>query len=109
MIVVRITMNVVPEKQKELVQTLLSMIEPTGKETGCLSYDVFCDIEDKNRFILLEEWETREDLDDHIRSHRFSVLLGSAPLLCDPPEIQINTVSQSEGMEAIDAARDTRS
>jgi hypothetical protein len=28
MIVVRITMNVLPEKQKELVQTLLSMIEP---------------------------------------------------------------------------------
>ena len=105
MIFVRITMNVLPEKQKELVQTLLSMIEPTGKEAGCVSCAVFCNIEDKNRFVLLEEWETREDLEHYIKSHRFGVLLGSKTLLCEPPKIQIDTVSQSEGMEAIDAVR----
>ena len=105
MIVVRITMNVLPEKQKELVQTLLSMIEPTGKEAGCLSYAVFCDIEDKNRFSLLEEWETREDLDHHLRSDRFSVLLGTKCLLCEPLKIQIFTVSDSEGIEAVNSVR----
>ena len=109
MILVRITMNVIPEKHLELTQTLLSMIESTGKEPGCLSYAVFCDIEDKNRFSLLEEWETREHLDHHIRSHRFGVLLGTKTLLCEPPEIQIQTVSQSEGIEAVDAARCIRS
>ena len=55
MIIVRITMNVLPEKQLEVTQTLLSMIEPTEKEAGCLNYSVFCDIENKNRFNLLEE------------------------------------------------------
>jgi len=98
-------MNVLPEKQLEVMQTLLSMIEPTGKEAGCLSYAVFCDIEDKSLFSLLEEWETRKDLDHHIKSHRFGVLLGIKTLLCEPPKIQIHTISQSEGMEAIDAAR----
>jgi len=108
MIVVKITMNVIPEKELELTQTLLSMIEPTGREAGCLSYAVFCDIEDKNRFSLLGEWKTRDDLDHHIRSHRFGVLLGSKTLLCEPPKIQINTISQSEGMEAIYAVRSKR-
>lgn len=98
-------MNAIPEKQKEVMQTLLGMIEPTGRESGCLSYAVFCDIEDKNLFNLLEEWETREDLDAHIRSQRFGVLLGSKTLLCEPPTIQINTVSRSEGMEAVHAVR----
>ena len=105
MIIVRITMNVLPEKQLEVVQTLLSMIEPTAKEAGCLGYAVFCDIEDKSLFSLLEEWETREDLDRHIRSHRFSILLGTKTLLYEPPQIQIHTVSQSEGMEAVAAVR----
>ena len=50
------------------MQTLLSMIEPIEKEVGCLNYAVFCDIENNNRFSLLEEWETREYLDYHIRS-----------------------------------------
>ena len=108
MVVVRITMNVLPEKHMEVMQTLVSMIEPMAREAGCRSYDVFCDIEDKNRFSLLEEWESRKDLDHHIRSHRFGVLLGSKTLLCEPPKIQIHTVSRSEGMEAIDAVRSKR-
>jgi quinol monooxygenase YgiN len=98
-------MKVLPEKQLEVTQTLLSMIEPTGKEAGCLSYAVFCDIEDRNSFVLLQEWKTREDLDRHIRSHRFGVLLGTKTLLGKPPKIQIHTVSQSEGMEAIQEVR----
>jgi len=44
MIVVRIIMNVFPEKQKEVMQMLLSMVEPSGKESGYLSYGIFCDI-----------------------------------------------------------------
>ena len=108
MIIARITMNVLPEKQKEVMQTLLSMIEPAGKEKGCLSYDVFCDIEGKTVFSLIEEWETREDLDRHIRSERFSVLLGTKSLLCEPSQIEIHTVSHSEGMETVNAARGKR-
>jgi hypothetical protein len=56
----------------------------------------------------IEEWETREDLDDHIKSDRFSVLLGTKSLLCEPPQIEIHTVSNSEGMETIDAVRSKR-
>ena len=106
MIIVRITMDVIPEKHLEVTQTLLSMIEPTKKETGCLNYAVFCDIEDKNRFSLLGEWETREKLDHHIASHQFSVLLGTQALLCKPLETRIFTVSRSEGMDAVHSVRD---
>lgn len=102
MIVIRITMTVLQDKQLELTQTLLSMVGLTEKEKGCLSYAVSCDIEDKNSFILLQEWEIRQDLDRQIRSHRFGVLLGSKTLLGKPPKIQIHTVSQPEGMEAIE-------
>lgn len=108
MIIVRITMNVLPEKQLEFTQTLLSFIEPTRKETGCLGYAVFCDIEDQHKFSLQEEWETRQDLDRHINSPRFGVLLGSKTLLCKTPTIWIYTVSNLEGMEAIHAARNNK-
>jgi quinol monooxygenase YgiN len=108
-IIVRITMNVLIEKRTEVMQTLLSMIEPTENGKGCLSCHVFRDIEDNNVFSLIEEWETREDLDDHIKSGRFSALLGTKSLLCEPQQIEIHTVSQSEGMEAIHATRNKRS
>lgn len=105
MVVVRITLDVLPEKQLEVMQTLVSMIGPTGNEAGCLSCDVFCDVEDKNRFSMLGAWETREALDQHILSHRFGALLGTKTLLDEPIKIQIYTVSRSEGMEAIEAVR----
>ena len=105
MIIVRISMNALIEKRTEVMQTLLSMIEPTENERGCLRCDFFRDIEDKNVFSLIEEWETREDLDDHIKSYRFCVLLGTKSLLCESPKIEIHTVSHSEGMEAINGIR----
>jgi quinol monooxygenase YgiN len=108
MIIVRITMNVHPEKHKEVMQTLLSMNETVGKEKGCLSHDVFCDVEGKTVFNLIEEWETREDLGRHILSERFSVLLGTKSLLAKPLEMKIHTVSHSEGTDAINALRGKR-
>ncbi len=105
MIITRITLKALMEKRTEMMQTLISMIAPAGKEKGCLSYDVFCDIETNAVFNLFEEWETREDLDRHIRSERFSVLLGTKSLLAKPPEMKIHTVSHSEGMGVVNALR----
>jgi quinol monooxygenase YgiN len=105
MILVRVIMIVLPEKQKEVTQTLLSMIETAGKEKGCLSYEIFRDIDGKTAFNLIEEWETRKDLNRHIRSERFSVLLGTKSLLAKPLEIKIHTVSHSEGAEVVNALR----
>jgi len=91
-----------------MTQTLISTIEPMAKESGCISCGIFCDIEDKNRFCLLEEWKTREELDQHIASHQFSILLGTKVLLCEPLNIQIFTVSRSEGMDAVHSIRDQK-
>lgn len=108
MIIVRIVLNVLPEKHLEFTQTLLSMIEPIKKETGCLNFAVLSGIEDRNCFNLLEEWKTREDLDKHIGSHRFGVLLGSKSLLSAPLVINIYSISTVEGIEVVNTVRKTR-
>ena len=105
MIIVRITMKALMEKRTEMMQTLLSMIELTSKEKGCLSCDVSCDLEDGHILSLIQEWITREDLDRHIRSELFSVLLGTKSLLGKPLEMKIHTVSHSEGAEVVNALR----
>jgi quinol monooxygenase YgiN len=105
-IIVRIKLNALPEKRKELMQTLFSMIESIGKERGCLSHHVLRDIENENVFSLIDEWGTRNDLDQYISSVKFGILLGTKSLLCEPPVVQIHTVSNIEEMATIDAARD---
>jgi quinol monooxygenase YgiN len=98
-------MNALAVNRKEILQTLLSMIEPAKNEKGCLNFCAFRDIEDKNGFDLIAEWQTREDLEHFIRSGRFSVLLGTKSLLYEPPQIQIHTVSHSEGLAAVNTVR----
>ena len=108
MIVVRITMNVLPEKQKELVQTLLSMVEPPKNGDGLISYAIYRDIEDINAFNLISTWETRDHLKRHLNSERFGVLLGIKSLLRLPIEIEILTILAVEGMEVVKVARNKK-
>jgi quinol monooxygenase YgiN len=93
MIISRAIMNALPEKQKEVLQTLLSLIDPLGKEKGCLACGIYSDIEDENVFNLISEWETRQHLDQYMRSYKFSVLLGTKSLLSEPLKLQTLTVS----------------
>ena len=108
MIIVKIIMNALPEKRKEVLQTLFSMIEGIRREKGCRSYQVFQDIEDENAFSLVHTWETREDLEYHMRSDRFSVLLGTNILLNKKQDIQIHTVLHTEEKEIVNAVRGKR-
>lgn len=109
MIIIRTIMTVLPEKQKEVLQTLLSLTDPPEMEKGCLSYDIFSDIEDANIFNLFSEWETRQHLDQYMKSDKFGVLLGTKCLLSEPLKIQIATVSEFEGMEAVCSVRKKKS
>jgi quinol monooxygenase YgiN len=105
MIIAKIIMNALPEKRKEVFQTLLSMIEVLRQEKGCLSCQVFQDIEDENGFSVVQKWETREDLEHHMRSDRFSVLLGTNILLKKQQDILIHTVLHTEGNAIVNAVR----
>ena len=105
MVIVIMKMNARPGKRRELKQTLLALIEPTRKKKGCLSHDIFQDIENDNRLNLVEVWESQEDFDDHLRSDHFTVLMGTRSLLSRAPEIAMSEVSSSAGWEAVEARR----
>ncbi|MFO7686140.1 MAG: antibiotic biosynthesis monooxygenase family protein [Desulfobacterales bacterium] len=108
MIIIRITMEALPEKQKEVVQTILSLMASMKREAGCLSYALLGEMKDKNLLCVIEEWESREKLDNYLRSDFFGVLLGTKSLLRQAQSIQIHTVRKTEGMEAVIAAREIK-
>jgi quinol monooxygenase YgiN len=101
MILAIIILNALPEKQKELSQTLFSMFKDNGKEKGCLRYNILTDIHETTVFNLIEEWNTREDLNRYLRSERFSIILGTKSLLAVPMKIKIHSVSNTEGIDAV--------
>lgn len=107
MITVTISMDVPPEKSREFLQTILLIIKSMRKEKGCLECHFYHDMEDEHKFRLVGTWEKQEDMDNHLRSDAFSVLLGSMNLLQESPDIRFHVVScmGSSGVEAINMAR----
>jgi quinol monooxygenase YgiN len=99
-------MNVVPKKRKELHQTIRALVDSIRKEEGCQICRLYQDTENKNTFSLIEEWENKENLDKHLRSECFSVLLGAMNLLSKQPEIKFNTVSDTAGIEVLKEVRE---
>ena len=99
MILAIIEMNVRPAKRKELLQTLQAIIQQIRNEKGCRKCSACQDIENKNILRLIEQWTTQQDIDNHLRSELFSVLLGAKNLMCEPLKVEFNRVSSTTGME----------
>jgi quinol monooxygenase YgiN len=93
-------MKVLAEKRVELCQTIVSLIGSLRTEKGCLRCD-FCrgmEDEDENELRILEEWDTRENLNSHLKSERFRVFRGAMNLLQEPYELTVYTVLHPSGM-----------
>jgi quinol monooxygenase YgiN len=56
------------DKAEELKKVCLGLIEPTRKENGCISYELYQDSANAGIFTFVEEWESREHLDVHLKS-----------------------------------------
>ena len=100
MVITFVRMSVRPEKRKELSQTLLSIVEQVRKESGCLHAGFYENVDNETDFLVVEEWATQKDSDDHLRSDIFTVLMGAKCLWSRPAEIMIHTVSRSTELEA---------
>jgi quinol monooxygenase YgiN len=107
MILASLRMIVQPDKRKDLLEAMRGMLEPARVERGCLSYRLYQDIENRNAFALLEEWETQEDLDRHLSKDNQRQILALMDLLSEEPELRFNTVSHTAGMELIENVLNT--
>ena len=50
-----------PEKRELVKKVLLTLVDHTLTEEGCINFDLHQDNENKNLFICYENWESRED------------------------------------------------
>jgi quinol monooxygenase YgiN len=101
MILVIVRMKVLSEKRIELSQTIALLIGSIRTEEGCKRCDFCQSIEDENELLLLEEWDTQENLKSYLKSGRFRVLRGAMNLLKEPYEMMVHTVSHPDGIKGI--------
>jgi quinol monooxygenase YgiN len=105
MIDATIKMTVQPGKQKEVLQTFKAILGVIRREQGCISCNCYVDVEAENIIFFKEVWNTSAELDTHLRSIHFGVLIGAMKLLINEPEIRFDTIASTMGAEAIKAAQ----
>ena len=94
-----------PQNQDKAVEIINFILERIRVESGCASCHFYRDASSKGVFLLLQEWESRADLERHICSEEFRHILALIELASEPPEIRFNTISKEEGLETIESVR----
>jgi quinol monooxygenase YgiN len=79
MIVVTAKMNVNPDFKYDFMVATEPLIKHTRSEKGCLSYNLYADIDDPNQMVMLEFWKDAESLDAHMDSLHFKAFGKAIP------------------------------
>ena len=65
-----------PGQEDAVKEALLSLVEPTRKEAGCLCYNLHQSKADPAQFMFYEQWASKDDLAAHSKSAHMKALGG---------------------------------
>lgn len=63
------------ERRKPLVETATELVELSLHDKGCIDYDLYASTTQDDRFMIIETWESEEDLLRHQNSEHFRRLV----------------------------------
>ena len=86
-VVARIQTN--PDRVDQVRSILSGVVEPTRKETGCISYELLQNRIDPTDFTFVEEWESETAIDAHLKTeHVTNALKELTGLVLALPDIR---------------------
>jgi quinol monooxygenase YgiN len=101
------TLTVAPAHgcREEMMKIFWLLLGPVRAEPGCQGCRLYEEVGNEDVLLYVEEWETREDLERHMRSARYERLLAIMEASARPPILRYDVVSCSQGLEYLEAVR----
>jgi quinol monooxygenase YgiN len=85
------------ESVEKVRSVLLTLVEYTRHEDGCLQYKLFENINDKSQFTMIEKWTSNEAYENHLQSdHIQKASFDINNDVTKPPDIKRYKSAQSE-------------
>lgn len=75
------------DKVDEALKLYLELVLESQKEIGCISYNLFQDINDSTILTMIEEWENTESLENHMKTEHFKKIVPEISKLRKSSEI----------------------
>ena len=70
-------------------QELAGLMAPTRREQGCLTYDVYQNVDDRSLFLFHEIWESQRLLEKHWKSEHLKVYRQATEEMIEEREISV--------------------
>jgi quinol monooxygenase YgiN len=92
----------------EVIGALRSLIRRARAEKGFVSSQIALDVDDPTAIQYEERWKSGADLENQIRSSRYTQLLALMESSSEPPLLEFHFVSETRSLEYIAAVRDKK-
>jgi quinol monooxygenase YgiN len=89
------------DQRTALIRTLGSVLGPTRVTPGCLDARLYAELDHGKGMVLVEEWESREQFEQHLDEETLKRLVAAIELSSAAPEVRIDTVTREEGVETL--------
>jgi quinol monooxygenase YgiN len=105
MILVTLTLAPPPGARQEMIDVFWLIIGPIRAQPGCLTCGLYQEIGNGDQLLYMEAWETKEQLERHMRSGRYERVLAAMDASVQQPVLQYRTISAVKGLEYLEAVR----
>lgn len=101
MIMSILKIEVAPENHHKVLETLRYVNGPIRVKPGFINCRILKDLENSDSLTIVEKWESREDLERHVRSEDYRATLTLMDMSSKPPDLRFDSVSQFGGLDTV--------
>jgi quinol monooxygenase YgiN len=101
------TVRILPpaNRRDEVLELLHSIQGPVMAQKGCAACHIYEEHAPEDAVVLVEQWDSAEALDEHLRSEAYRRILVALELSGSPPEVRFDHVTATEGIELVERSR----
>jgi len=84
------------DRRAALIGVGQAVASASREEAGCISYRLYDDIERTNEFVFVEEWESRDALQQHFATEHVGEFMRAIPAtIVAPPDVKFHTIAST--------------
>ncbi|MEG0918811.1 MAG: putative quinol monooxygenase [Anaerovoracaceae bacterium] len=81
------------DKMDIILELYEELVAETRAEKGCISYNLYADASANENLVMIEQWESKEDLDNHMNSEHFKRLVPETKKYMTKP-VQVSIIEK---------------
>ncbi len=103
MVTVLLKISSAPKRRREILQAIRPVLAPARVQPGCTSSLLCQDLENPNQLILVQEWNSQSELQNHFRSKDFKRILAAMEMADERPEMIFHIGGKTAGLEFVNS------